>query len=160
MGKIEKPLYESEVKQGTVLRFIIVYFSSLSALAVCLGFLDFSAFSALASFTGLAAFLALTSFTGLAGFSALTSFTGLAGFSALTSFLALTVVLIFFSSQPFFPLVVSSSTAWKVVSQPFSVFTGGDAIYFAKRMKNSIFVVCNLVLIGLALIATEYDQKD
>ena len=40
------------------------------------------------------------------------------------------------------------------------VFTGGDAIYFAKRMKNSIFVVCNLVLMGLALIAVEYDQKD
>jgi type III pantothenate kinase len=37
------------------------------------------------------------------------------------------------------------------------VFTGGDAIYFAKRRKNSIFVVCNLVLIGLALIALEYD---
>jgi len=41
-----------------------------------------------------------------------------------------------------------------------SVFTGGDAIYFAKRMKNSIFVVCNLVLMGLALIAVEYDRKD
>ena len=41
-----------------------------------------------------------------------------------------------------------------------SVFTGGDAIYFAKRMKNSIFVVCNLVLMGLALIAVEYDKKD
>ncbi len=41
-----------------------------------------------------------------------------------------------------------------------SVFTGGDAIYFAKRMKNSIFVVCNLVLMGLALIADEYDKKD
>ena len=41
-----------------------------------------------------------------------------------------------------------------------TVFTGGDAIYFAKRMKNSIFVVCNLVLMGLALIAVEYDQKD
>ncbi len=39
-----------------------------------------------------------------------------------------------------------------------SVFTGGDAIYFAKRMKNSIFVVCNLVLIGLALIAEDYVQ--
>ena len=38
-----------------------------------------------------------------------------------------------------------------------NVFTGGDAIYFAKRMKNSIFVVCNLVLMGLALIAVEYD---
>ena len=38
-----------------------------------------------------------------------------------------------------------------------SVFTGGDAIYFAKRRKNSIFVVCNLVLMGLALIALQYD---
>ena len=38
------------------------------------------------------------------------------------------------------------------------VFTGGDAIYFAKRRKNSIFVVCNLVLMGLALIALEHDQ--
>ena len=37
------------------------------------------------------------------------------------------------------------------------VFTGGDAIYFAKRRKNSIFVVSNLVLMGLALIALEYD---
>ena len=33
------------------------------------------------------------------------------------------------------------------------VFTGGDANYFAKRMKKSIFVVPNLVLMGLALIA-------
>jgi type III pantothenate kinase len=41
-----------------------------------------------------------------------------------------------------------------------AVFTGGDAIYFAKRMKNSIFVVCNLVLMGLAIIAFEYDKKD
>jgi type III pantothenate kinase len=41
-----------------------------------------------------------------------------------------------------------------------AVFTGGDAIYFAKRMKNSIFVVCNLVLMGLALMAVEYDKKD
>ena len=41
-----------------------------------------------------------------------------------------------------------------------TVFTGGDAIYFAKRMKNSIFVVCNLVLMGLALIAVKYDKKD
>lgn len=37
------------------------------------------------------------------------------------------------------------------------VFTGGDANYFAKRMKNSIFVVCNLVLMGLALIADRYE---
>ena len=42
-------------------------------------------------------------------------------------------------------------------SENINVFTGGDAIYFAKRMKNSIFVVCNLVLMGLALIAVEYD---
>ena len=41
-----------------------------------------------------------------------------------------------------------------------AVFTGGDAIYFAKRMKNSIFVVCNLVLMGLALIAEDYVEKD
>lgn len=40
------------------------------------------------------------------------------------------------------------------------VFTGGDAIYFAKRMKKSIFVVCNLVLLGLALIADEYVKKN
>lgn len=40
------------------------------------------------------------------------------------------------------------------------VFTGGDSIYFAKRMKNSIFVVCNLVLLGLALIADEYVKKN
>ena len=39
------------------------------------------------------------------------------------------------------------------------VFTGGDANYFAKRMKNSIFVVCNLVLMGLALIADAYVRK-
>ena len=36
------------------------------------------------------------------------------------------------------------------------VFTGGDANYFAKRTKNSIFVICNLVLMGLALIADGY----
>lgn len=40
------------------------------------------------------------------------------------------------------------------------VFTGGDAIYFAKQMKNSIFVVSNLVLIGLALITDEYVKKN
>ncbi len=39
------------------------------------------------------------------------------------------------------------------------VFTGGDANYFAKRMKNAIFVVCNLVLMGLAIIADEYDKR-
>ena len=36
------------------------------------------------------------------------------------------------------------------------IFTGGDAIYFAKRVKKAIFVVCNLVLIGLAILADEY----
>ena len=36
------------------------------------------------------------------------------------------------------------------------VFTGGDANYFAKRMKKPIFVICNLVLMGLAIIADEY----
>jgi len=40
------------------------------------------------------------------------------------------------------------------------VFTGGDAIYFAKRMKNPIFVVCNLVMMGLALIADEHVGKN
>ena len=40
------------------------------------------------------------------------------------------------------------------------IFTGGDAIYFAKRMKNSIFVVCNLVLIGLAIIADNYEKNN
>jgi type III pantothenate kinase len=40
-----------------------------------------------------------------------------------------------------------------------AVFTGGDANFFAKRMKSSIFVICNLVLIGLALIADEYVKK-
>jgi len=40
-----------------------------------------------------------------------------------------------------------------------AVFTGGDANYFAKRMKSSIFVICNLVLMGLALMADEYAQK-
>ena len=44
--------------------------------------------------------------------------------------------------------------------QKTAVFTGGDALYFAKRMKNSIFVVCNLVLMGLALIADDYVQKN
>ena len=40
------------------------------------------------------------------------------------------------------------------------IFTGGDAIYFAKRMKNSIFVVSNLVLMGLALITDDYVKEN
>ena len=39
-------------------------------------------------------------------------------------------------------------------------FTGGDANYFAKRMKSSIFVICNLVMMGLALMADEYVKKN
>lgn len=44
--------------------------------------------------------------------------------------------------------------------QKTAVFTGGDALYFAKRLKNSIFVICNLVLMGLALIADSYAEKN
>lgn len=33
------------------------------------------------------------------------------------------------------------------------IFTGGDAIFFAKKLKSPIFVVCNLVLMGLSHIA-------
>lgn len=40
------------------------------------------------------------------------------------------------------------------------VFTGGDATYFAGRMEKSIFVVSNLVLMGLAKIADEYVGKN
>ena len=40
------------------------------------------------------------------------------------------------------------------------IFTGGDAIYFAKRMKNSIFAVCNLGLMGMAIITDEYVKKN
>lgn len=40
-----------------------------------------------------------------------------------------------------------------------AIFTGGDAMYFAKRMKNSIFVVSNLILIGLAVITDNYVKK-
>ncbi|MFA7116191.1 MAG: type III pantothenate kinase [Bacteroidales bacterium] len=32
------------------------------------------------------------------------------------------------------------------------IFTGGDAFYFAKKMKTCIFVVCNIVLNGLLKI--------
>ncbi len=40
------------------------------------------------------------------------------------------------------------------------VFTGGDAAYFAKRMKQSLFVVSNLVQVGLALITDDYVEKN
>ena len=37
-----------------------------------------------------------------------------------------------------------------------TIFTGGDANYFAGKIKNPIFAICNLVLIGLAHIASNY----
>jgi len=40
------------------------------------------------------------------------------------------------------------------------VFTGGDAVYFANRMKHSVFVVNNLVLLGLSLITEDYVEKN
>ena len=40
------------------------------------------------------------------------------------------------------------------------VFTGGDAIYFAQRLKNSIFAVSNMGLIGLAIITDEYVKRN
>ncbi len=33
------------------------------------------------------------------------------------------------------------------------IFTGGDAVFFAKMLKSPIFVVCNLVIEGLSKIA-------
>ena len=39
------------------------------------------------------------------------------------------------------------------------VFTGGDSFYFAEKVKSSIFVIPNLVLVGLALIADYYAQQ-
>lgn len=38
------------------------------------------------------------------------------------------------------------------------VFTGGDANYFSRLTKNSVFVVNNLVLMGLATIAMDYEK--
>lgn len=40
------------------------------------------------------------------------------------------------------------------------VFTGGDAIYFAKRTKYSLFVMSNLVLAGLAIMTDDYVEKN
>lgn len=39
------------------------------------------------------------------------------------------------------------------------IFTGGDAIYFVEKLKSSIFVVYNLVLMGLAHVAQDYAKK-
>lgn len=38
----------------------------------------------------------------------------------------------------------------------FFIFTGGDANYFAEKVKSPIFVVYNLVLMGLARVAKDY----
>jgi type III pantothenate kinase len=38
----------------------------------------------------------------------------------------------------------------------FFIFTGGDANYFAEKVKKPIFVVYNLVLMGLAHVAKDY----
>lgn len=40
------------------------------------------------------------------------------------------------------------------------IFTGGDSFYFAKKIKSPIFVVRNLVLMGLAQIADYYAQNE
>lgn len=39
-----------------------------------------------------------------------------------------------------------------------TVFTGGDADYFAKLTGNSVFIVSNLVLMGLASITLDYEN--
>lgn len=39
------------------------------------------------------------------------------------------------------------------------IFTGGDAIYFAEKLKSSIFVAHNLVLVGLLQIAQFYAEQ-
>jgi len=39
------------------------------------------------------------------------------------------------------------------------VFTGGDALYFEKRIKYPIFAICNLVLTGLAYL-TQCDAEE
>lgn len=40
-----------------------------------------------------------------------------------------------------------------------SVFTGGDAMYFANKAGKTVFTVNNLVLVGLAIITDEYVKK-
>lgn len=36
------------------------------------------------------------------------------------------------------------------------IFTGGDSLYFAKKLKNPIFVIFNLILTGLSYIADHH----
>jgi len=38
------------------------------------------------------------------------------------------------------------------------ILTGGDAIFFAEKLKTPIFVSCNLIFIGLAEIAQSYAE--
>ena len=38
------------------------------------------------------------------------------------------------------------------------IFTGGDAIFFGKKVKTPIFVDCNLIFIGLSKIAQNYAE--
>jgi len=40
------------------------------------------------------------------------------------------------------------------------IFTGGDALYFANRMKSSIFVVSNLSMMGLAIITDDHVKNN
>ena len=40
------------------------------------------------------------------------------------------------------------------------IFTGGDAFYFAHKMKNTVFATQDLVLQGLSFIADYYMKKD
>lgn len=40
------------------------------------------------------------------------------------------------------------------------IFSGGDAFYFADKMKNTIFVSCNLVLMGLSRIVKSEIEKN
>ncbi len=42
---------------------------------------------------------------------------------------------------------IENNPSWKII------FTGGDAVFFAKMLKSPIFVVCNLVMTGLLKIA-------
>ncbi len=48
-----------------------------------------------------------------------------------------------------------------IVSRPSSVviFTGGDANMFVRQTSNSVFVVGNLVLMGLAVISLDYEKN-
>lgn len=40
------------------------------------------------------------------------------------------------------------------------VFTGGDAAYFAEKMNSPVFVVSNLVMMGLSTVTDDYVKKN